>query len=177
MWKIEDEKLLNKMEAFKTEDTWTFICEGQMVYIENKTKNEVIDLSSSVVIPFCEKSKFEPSIFNLQYLTVTEDGKAKMVDLRDVNHLWNKGTPDQDGWYTLTWGPTNQILTFNNPAIYEPEGSIDIEDNEEFTLTSKFISFYLYKLSTSHHHFSKAWSIQPLGVLAIFLKVILDFKI
>ena len=42
MWKIEGEKLLNKMEGYKTEDTWTAICEGQMVYIENKTKNEVI---------------------------------------------------------------------------------------------------------------------------------------
>jgi len=113
MWKIEGEKLLNKMEGYKTEDTWTAICEGQMAYIENKTKNE--------------------------FLTVTDDGKVKMVDHRDVNHLWNKGTPDQDGWYTLTWGPTSQILTFNNPILYDPKGSIDIEDNEEFTLTNPTI--------------------------------------
>ena len=53
MWKIEGEKLLNKMEGYKTEDTWTAICEGQMAYIENKTKNEVIK-----VYPHCPRLDF-----------------------------------------------------------------------------------------------------------------------
>jgi len=107
MWKVEGEKLLNKLKGFKTEDIWTTIAEGQMVYIENKTKNEV--------------------------LTV-EENKVKLVDNKG-GCLWNKGTPDQDGWYTLTWGPTNQILTFNQ----DTKGDKINKDDEKFTLTDPTI--------------------------------------
>ena len=43
----------------------------------------------------------------------------------ETRQMWCQGIPDQDGWFTLTWPPTHEILTCS--------------EDGELTLTGKII--------------------------------------
>jgi len=104
LWKVEGMKLLNKVDGFVSDDIWVLIPEGRMAYIENQTQNQVL----------------------------TVEGGKVLMTMNRVGMLWDKGIPDEDGWYTLTWGPSHEILTYNN----DTEGIKINKDDGDLTLTN-----------------------------------------
>jgi len=113
LWKVEDQKLVNKTGMYETDDIWTMIPEGRMAYIQNQTQNQVL---------------------------TNDDGKVEMTFDR-VSQLWDMGRPDDEGYFTLTWGPTHEILSVNeneltltNPEIWKNKCPImEIEDYKHWT--------------------------------------------
>ena len=42
----------------------------------------------------------------------------------ETRQMWCQGIPDQDGWFTLTWPPTHEILTCSEDGELTLAGKI-----------------------------------------------------
>ena len=81
LWKLEDSKLINKSNFWKSNDSWNFFTKGTLVYIKNVTQNKV--------------------------LGITDDSAGKTVieenlDSNEFGQMWEKGIVNEDGYFTFT---------------------------------------------------------------------------
>lgn len=84
MWRISEGKLESKtQDAYQTDDVWVLTHVGRMVCIENESESKFLTGQNSEV-----------------GLTTNSDGQ-----------LWGIGDTDEDGFFTLTWLDSNQLLT------------------------------------------------------------------
>ena len=76
-WKLQDHKLINRGNDWKSDEEWNFTSQGNMILIENVSKKQVLGISSNFI--------------------VTERDE----DQNDSTQLWKKGKPNAEGFFIL----------------------------------------------------------------------------
>ena len=107
MWKLDGSTLINKFHSSKSNYVWSLKTKDGLVYIENKEKNEVLELQN-------RKSRRE---------------KDKLIEEDFVEdnpkQLWKKAKPDEqtEGYFFLgSSEDAEKVLTAANASALEIRG-------------------------------------------------------
>ena len=82
LWKLENNTLKNKEGFWKSTENWRFETEGTMVHLVNESNSKFLFVSSDEVLESVNKKQ-----------------------------LWEKGSPDNEGYFTLKDVTSKRVLT------------------------------------------------------------------
>ena len=107
LWKLDGRTLKNKAELSK--DEWKIMASGTSFIIANFSNNK--------------------------YLTTTHEGEVIEDDRRNVlkngkvqpGFLWNRGIPDNEGYFTLKNAQTPKFLNVTSESTLEIKGTYSFE--------------------------------------------------
>ena len=101
LWKLINEKLVNKSKLWKPRDEWTLKpAENSMFYIENASKLEVLGVIDDTII--VEK--------------LVENNPAQMWEID------NEGVANNEGYFTLRNSSSQKVLTAVSARNLEMKG-------------------------------------------------------
>ena len=102
LWKLINDKLVNKSKLWKPRDEWTFKpAENSMFYIENASKLEVLGVIDDTII--VEK--------------LVENNPAQMWEID------NEGVANNEGYFTLKNSSSQKFLTAVSARNLEMKGT------------------------------------------------------
>ena len=97
LWKLDGTKLLNNANIWASTDKWSFIPEGGMIYIQNTSTNNVLEVNGTDVIP-----------------EVKEENK--------LGQQWSKGKENAEGYFTLENFTGTKFLTATSMISLKTKG-------------------------------------------------------
>ena len=127
LWKLEDNTLKNKKGIWKSNHHWKVETKGSEeagVHIINESKRK--------------------------FLSVSNNG-SKVLE-NDSNHVWIKGSLDNEGYFTLLDASTQKVLTAVSPYSLQLRGNRKINSLLKGYMILIFIFACRFKSENSHAH-------------------------
>ena len=104
MWKLDGTKLINQKGEWKSNVEWKFVPEGELCFIQNIERSKVLSLVSD---------KEEET-------SVTE----MFMEPKGLKQLWQIGTPNEDGFFTITEPLSKKVLHASGTSKLKIDGTL-----------------------------------------------------